>query len=617
MHLITTLCLFSLAIVQANPLDVSIKNLEGKPAKLADHSGSKATVVVFMQFECPISSEYSTELARLANLYASKGVNFIGVIPNSDEDAALKKEAREYKIGFPVLHDAKLALVEALGAKITPEVFLLDPKGMIVYSGRVDDSWTERLRRNAAPKKKDLIDALDSYLANKAPAVKKTEAVGCPISRPLPKVAQGKVTYHRDIAPIIQEKCQACHRSGEVAPFTLTSFNDAVRWKDLLVEVVEKKQMPPWLPSGGLHYRGERRMSDDEISLLRNWVKEGCPEGDFAQAPLPKRFTEGWQLGEPDLILEAPEEMLLAATGKDLFRCLVLPTNLKEDKVVVAYELRPGNRRVVHHTLHYLDTQGRASKMEANWKEKNGVGETKGDRGPGYTSAMGVGFSPSGEMGGWAPGISPKFLPEGIGYFLPKGSDFVVQIHYHRTGKEEKDRTRVGLYFAKKPAKRYVQPLVIPGQFLVIPANKPDFTIRNTVWLAQEVLMHSVDPHMHLIGKKFVMNITPPGGKTFEAIRIDDWDYNWQEIYFLKEPMRLKEGTKIEIEAVYDNTNNNPHNPSNPPKWVKFGEQTTDEMCFMFMGITTDDNSRVAVRRAENGPVSKRAGKIGPAKQPD
>ena len=617
MHSITTLCLLSFAMMQANPLEVSIKNLNGKAAKLADHAGSKATVVVFMQFECPISSEYSTELARLATLYGSKGVNFIGVIPNSDEDAELKKDAREYKIGFPVLHDAKLILVDALGAKITPEVFLLDSKGAVVYSGRVDDSWTERLRRNVAPKKKDLIDAIESYLANKAPEIKKTDAVGCPISRPLPKVAEGKVTYHRDIAPLIQEKCQACHRPGEVAPFSLTSFNDAVRWKDLLVEVVEKKQMPPWLPSGGLHYRGERRMSDAEISLLRNWVKEGCPEGDFAQAPLPKRFTEGWQLGEPDLILEAPEEMLLAATGKDLFRCLVLPTNLKEDKVVVAYELRPGNRRVVHHTLHYLDTQGRASKMEANWKEKNGVGETKGDRGPGYTSAMGVGFSPSGEMGGWAPGISPKFLPEGIGYFLPKGSDFVVQIHYHRTGKEEKDRTRVGLYFAKKPAKRYVQPLVIPGQFLVIPANKPDFTIRNTVWLAQEVLMHSVDPHMHLIGKKFVMNITPPGEKTFEAIRIDDWDYNWQEIYFLKEPMRLKEGTKIEIEAVYDNTNNNPHNPSNPPKWVKFGEQTTDEMCFMFMGITTDDNSRVAVRRVENGPVSKRAGKIGPTKQPD
>ena len=369
MHLITTLCLFSLVIVQANPLEVSIKNLEGKAAKLADHAGSKATVVVFMQFECPISSEYGTELARLATFYSSKGVNFIGVIPNSDEDAELKKDAREYKIGFPVLHDAKLILVDALGAKITPEVFLLDSKGAVVYSGRVDDSWTERLRRNVTPKKKDLVDAIESYLANKELVIKKTDAVGCPISRPLPKVAEGKVTYHRDIAPIIQEKCQACHRPGEVAPFSLTSFNDAVRWKDLLVEVVEKKQMPPWLPSGGLHYRGERRMSDAETSLLRNWVKGGCAEGDFANAPLPKRFTEGWQLGEPDLILEASEDMVLAGTGKDLFRCMVLPTNLTEDKIVVAYEFRPGNRRVVHHTLHYLDKAGKGRDLQSSFKK--------------------------------------------------------------------------------------------------------------------------------------------------------------------------------------------------------------------------------------------------------
>ncbi|NDH04856.1 hypothetical protein EBX93_02890 [bacterium] len=616
MQSIATFCLISFALAQAGPLEVSIKSLEGKPAKLSDHAGSKATVVVFMQFECPISSEYSTELSRLSSLYNSKGVNFIGVIPNSDSDEMLKKDARDYKIIFPVLHDGKLELADSLGAKITPEVFLLDIKGTVIYSGRVDDSWTERLRRNVAPKKRDLAWAIESHLDGKSPEVKKTEAVGCPISRPLPRVSKGKVTYHRDIAPIIQEKCQACHRSGEVAPFTLASFNDAVRWKDLLVEVVEKKQMPPWLPSGGLHYRGERRLNDAEIALIRDWVKGGCAEGEFADAPLPKRFTEGWQLGEPDLILEAPEEMVLAPTGKDLFRCLVLPTNLTEDKVVVAYELRPGNRRVVHHTLHFLDTQGRGRNLEADWKKKNGAGETKGDSGPGYTSPMGVGFAPSGEMGGWAPGISPKFLPDNIGYFLPKGSDFIVQVHYHRTGREEKDRTRVGLYFAKKPAQRYVQPLVIPGQFLVIPANKPDFTVRNTIWLGQDVLMHSVDPHMHLIGRKFVMTITPPDAKPFEAIRIDEWDYNWQEIYFLKEPMRLKEGTKIEIEAVFDNTSNNPHNPSIPPKWVKFGEQTTDEMCFMFVGVTTDDNSRVAVRKSENGPINKRPGTIGPKKQP-
>ncbi len=612
MQAISTLFLLSIALSNANPLEVGITNLEGKPAQISTYAGEKATLVVFMQFECPISSEYSSVLANLAAIYKPKGIGFVGVVPNSDEDAELKKEARDYKVGFPVLHDRKLDLAKNLSAKITPEVFLLDNKGGIIYSGRVDDSWNARLRRNPAPKTKELIDALESHLAGKVPAIQKTEAVGCPISWPQAKVAQGKVTYHRDIAPIIQEKCQACHRPGEVAPFSLTGYFDALRWKDLLVEVVEKKQMPPWLPNAGLHFRGERKMTDQEIALFRSWVEGGCVEGDFIDAPLPKRFTEGWQLGEPDLILEAPEEMVLAATGKDLFRCLVLPTHLQEDKVIIAYELRPGNRRAVHHTLHFLDTQSRAKKLEEVWKDKKGAGETKGDSGPGYTTSMGPGFSPSGEMGGWAPGISPKFLPEGIGYFLPKGSDFIVQMHYHRTGKIEKDRTRVGLYFAKKPAQRYVQPLVIPGSFLVIPANKADYTVKNTVWLAQDILLHSVDPHMHLIGRKFVMNITPPGEKSFEAIRIDDWDYNWQEIYFLKQPMRLKAGTKIDIEAIFDNTANNPHNPSVPPRWVKFGEQTTDEMCFMFMGITTDDNSRVAIRRQEDGPISKRAGKIGP-----
>jgi len=173
MQSIATFCLISFALAQAGPLEVSIKSLEGKPAKLSDHAGSKATVVVFMQFECPISSEYSTELSRLHSLYKSKGVNFIGVIPNSDSDEMLKKDARDYKINFPVLHDGKLELADSLGAKITPEVFLLDTKGTVIYSGRVDDSWTERLRRNVAPKKRDLAWAIESHLDGKSPEVKK------------------------------------------------------------------------------------------------------------------------------------------------------------------------------------------------------------------------------------------------------------------------------------------------------------------------------------------------------------------------------------------------------------------------------------------------------------
>lgn len=606
--MLSTIALILLA--GANPLEMELKDLAGSKAPLGKHAGPKGTVVMFLQFDCPISAEYSAQVIRLGEKYQSQGVGFVGVLADEEAGATLAKKASGFGLKFPLLHDRDFKLADALGAKITPEVFLLDEKGKTIYSGRIDDTWTARLRRNPAPKNNDLADALEALLIKKPIRVMKTEAVGCPIERPQRVATGAQVTYHRDIAPIFQEKCQSCHRPGEVAPFPLTGYGQALRWKDLLVEVVEKRQMPPWLPGGGYHFRGERRLTDVEIQKIRQWVKEGCAEGDFAAAPLPRQFPEGWQLGKPDLILELPEEMIIGPEGKDLFRCFALPTNLTEDKHVVAYELRPGNRRVVHHTLHFLDTQGRGRKLEA--EAKASLKEKAADRGPGYTVAMGVGFSPSGEIGGWAPGISAKFLPENTAYFLPKGADFILQIHYHRTGKEEKDRTRVGLYFAKQPASRFVQPLVIPGSFLVIPPNKPDFKVKNTVWLAKDALLHSVDPHMHLLGRTFVMHITEPGADKVEAIRIDDWDYNWQEIYFLKEPRKLKAGTRIDIEAVFDNSSSNPNNPSTPPVWVRFGEQTTNEMCFMFLGLTTDDNMRIQYRREENGPVLGRKAKVGP-----
>ena len=599
----------TLLIMGANPLELELPTLSGERSALGKLAGEKGTVVMFLQFDCPISAEYSAQLVRLEKQYKPKGLQFVGVMADQQDRAELQKRAAEYGLKFPILHDSKFVLADSLGAKTTPEVFLLDKQGKTLYSGRIDDSWTARMRRNPAPKSSDLVAAMDAMLAQKPIQVTRTDAVGCPIERPQKKAADSKVTYHRDIAPILQEKCQACHRPGEVAPFSLTSYQQAMRWRDLLVEVVEKKQMPPWLPSGGYHFRGERKLEEEEIQKIRQWVKDGCAEGDFAQAPLPKQFAEGWQLGEPDLILELPQDMVIGPEGKDLFRCFALPTNLPEDKYVVAYELRPGNRRVVHHTLHFLDFEGRGRKLSADWKAN--PKDKSGDSGPGYTVSMGVGFAPSGEMGGWAPGISPKFLPNDTAYILPKGSDFILQIHYHRTGKEERDRTRVGLYFARQPVNRFVQPLIVPGNFLLIPPNKADFTVKNTVWLAKDALMHSVDPHMHLLGRKFVMHITEPGGEKHEVIRIDDWDYNWQEIYFLNQPKRLKAGTRIDIEAVFDNSATNPNNPSSPPSWVRFGEQTTNEMCFMFIGLTTDDNMRIQWRKEENGRLFGRNAKVG------
>jgi hypothetical protein len=332
-------------------------------------------------------------------------------------------------------------------------------------------------------------------------------------------------------------------------------------------------------------------------------------------APPEKTFPTGWQLGKPDLILSVPGEFILGPTGKDVFRVFVMPTNLKEDKFVVAVEVRPGNAKIVHHTLNFFDSTGSARKLEEEAQAKlkaNPPGPDAVDVGPGFSSSMGIGFRPSpaqllsgkqpiGALGGWAPGIMPKFLPHGTGYLLPAGSDFVMQVHYHRDGKLEKDRTQVGLYFAKKPVDKPMLGLVAPGRFKTdktaegrfgrlgyIPAGDSHFVARGGTVALEDCTLYTVMPHMHLLGKSVKMTMTTPDGKTETLIDVAEWDYNWQEQFLLKEPIKVKSGTRFDIEAVFDNSSANPNNPSSPPVDVRFGEQTTNEMLFGFLGATKD-----------------------------
>jgi hypothetical protein len=304
-------------------------------------------------------------------------------------------------------------------------------------------------------------------------------------------------------------------------------------------------------------------------------------------------FVSGWQLGPPDLVLTVPADFTIGASGTDLFRCYALPTGLAEDKFVVAYEVRPGNRRVVHHTLNFIDTSGRGRALEQEQQEKDKDAADLVDHGPGYSRRMGVGFLPRGGIGGWAPGQQPHVVPEGVGFALPKNSDIVLQVHYHRTGRVETDRTQIGLYFAKKPVERTIEPVVIspsirnPLNFF-IPPGVEEYPIKGSIWLAEDCTVYSVMPHMHLIGRRIKVTMTPPGGTTATVIAIKDWDYNWQETYYFKEPLRVKAGTRFDIEGIYDNSRKNPFNPSDPPQVVRFGEQTTNEMCFGFLQTSGD-----------------------------
>jgi hypothetical protein len=418
--------------------------------------------------------------------------------------ADLEKHVKECMLPFPLVRDVNFAAAEALKARVTPELFVLDRNLVLRYRGRIDDEYAKRLVKNRQISHHDLRDALDELLAGKSVSRPLTEAVGCAIGREKSSKTTGNVTYSRDVLPILQNHCQGCHRPGEVGPFSLLTYRQAVNWASDIKEYTGSRQMPPWKPNEGLAFHNDRRLSDKEIQTLAAWVDGGTPEGDPKDAPPPRKFTDGWQLGKPDLVLSMDSDFQLAPGGRDVFRWFALPTNLTEDKSVIAVEVRPGNPRIVHHALLFIDTSGEARKQELKEKER----EKKPDEldvGAGYNGAMGFrGFRPRGSLGGWAPGSGARFLPDDTAYFLPKGSDVVMQLHYHRNGRLEKDRTQIGLYFAKKPVHKRFQSLVIPGgrggrnPFFIIPKDNDHFRVHGAIQIEQDCELHTIMPHMHI-----------------------------------------------------------------------------------------------------------------------
>ena len=586
----------SVALAADTPATVPLVALDGKAATLAPHAGKSATVVVFTSFDCPVSNSYVAQLNDLAKLHADKGVTVVLVCPTDEKPTTVAKAASGFKLAIPVLLDQKKLLATALKAEVTPEAFVLDAEGKVLYRGRIDDGYSARLKKNATVSSHDLADAVAAVVAGKPVKTAQTKAVGCPIDFDVLNKT-GAVTFHKHVAPILNAQCVVCHRAGEVGPFALTTYAQAKRWASDIKEYTASRAMPPWMPTGGVAMKGARKLSSEEIATLAAWADGGAPEGDIKDAPKPPEFGDGWRHGKPDLILGASDDFTLGPTGNDLFRCFVAPTGLKEDKWIAGYDVRAGNPRVVHHTLHFFDTSGQGRDLESAQKAKDKSRLV--DIGPGYTSAMGVGFVPApskpgespkfGGLGGWAPGQAPQFVPAGAGMLLPKGSDFIIQTHYHRDGKIGTDRTQVGLYFAKGPVEQPWQSLIVNGlkAWEKIPAGKADYAARGSIYLHADAVLHNVLPHMHLLGKNVKVTMTQPGEKPVVLIEIPAWDYRWQETYWFAEPIRAKAGTRLDVVATFDNSAKNPNNPTKPPRDVPYGEETTDEMLFVFFGATS------------------------------
>ena len=385
-----------------------------------------------------------------------------------------------------------------------------------------------------------------------------------------------RVTFTETIAPIVYDNCVSCHRPGEAAPFSLISYDDVRNRAALIAKVTASRYMPPWQATHGFgDFADERRLTDQQIQAIAAWVQQGTPQGDPARMPSLPKFTDGWRLGTPDLILQMPAAFDVPASGPDLFRNFVVPSGLTEDKWVRAVEFRPSARAVVHHALFAYVRGGAYATLDG------------ADGKPGFRGLSPIGanpaISPAGALGGWAVGATPRFLPEGQALPMGRGSDFIIQMHFHPTGKVERERATVGIYFADRAPERRLREIQLPGLFgigtgLEIPPGEKQYVIQSSATMPVDVRVYTANPHAHYLGKEIKADATLPDGTRRPLLWIQDWDFNWQDGYTYKEPVVLPRGTRVDVRITYDNSADNPRNPSNPPTRVWWGEQSTDEM---------------------------------------
>jgi mono/diheme cytochrome c family protein len=384
--------------------------------------------------------------------------------------------------------------------------------------------------------------------------------------------AGGPPTFNRDIAPLLFKRCAACHRPGEAAPFPLLSYRDVRKRAGQIREAIEGRQMPPWKPAAGHgDFRDSRALSKAEIDLFARWVKAGAAEGEAADLPAPPKFPTGWRLGKPDLVVVMPKAYTVPAAGPDVYRNFVLPMKVPAGKYVRAMEYRPSNRRVVHHALLAFD-------VTKKLRERDGK-----DGQPGFSQSNFPGQMLPGNMAFWTPGKDARPLPEGVALRWPDGADFVLQLHLHPSGKPEQERSTVGFYLSSTPPTRSLSNFVISYKKLDIPAGEKAYRVSHEKTTPADADVYGVFPHMHLIGKEFRAVAFLPDGTKKSLLRIDDWDFNWQGYYEYRKPVFLPKGTRVVMECRYDNSAENPSNPHQPPRRVRYGEQTDNEMAILLL----------------------------------
>lgn len=387
--------------------------------------------------------------------------------------------------------------------------------------------------------------------------------------------AQPRPTFTTAIAPIVWSRCASCHRPGQVGPFNLLTYDDVKRRAALIAQVTAERLMPPWKPAEGKgDFADARRLSAAELALLQEWIADGAPQGDPAALPPAPVWTEGWQLGTPDLVVAMPAPFTVQADGGDVFRTFVLPIPASRARYVRALEFRPDNARVVHHANLGIDRTRSSRALDAQSPE------------PGYAGGMVQDARyPEGQLLGWTPGQAPHPVPAGTQWRLDPGSDLVMQLHLQPTGKPESLTVRVGVFFSDEPPSRAAFGVRLGSETIDIPAGAASYLVEDRYVLPVDVDLVAIQPHAHNLARRMEAAAALPDGRTIPLVAIDDWDFRWQDVYRYARPIALPRGSAITMRYAYDNSEGNPRNPQHPPARVVWGQNTSDEMGDLWLQV--------------------------------
>jgi mono/diheme cytochrome c family protein len=542
----------------ARELAFRVPSVHGESLVLERSDNRQWTVVCFVGVECPLVRLYVSRLKQLAEEFSPHAVRFWAVDSNQQDTAEeLLAFADEFSWKLPLIKDASNQIADQFGATRTPEVFVLDQNLKIRYRGRIDDQYEPGMAR-PEPREQHLRQALQALVEDRPVAITSTKPTGCLIGRVKQPVSNGSVTYSNQIASLFQRHCVECHRPGEIGPFSLTDYHEAVGWAETLVEVVDQGRMPPWhATESGLELANARKMSEEEKALLKKWVQDGAPLGDPDKVPPTPVFSHQWQLPTPpELVLAMRDKpFTVPAQGVIDYQYFVIDPGFKEDKWITGAEIVPGNRAVVHHAILFLRPPD------------------------------GADFRGFGGIGGYVPGQRFTPLPEGYARRIPAGSKFVFQMHYTPIGSEQQDLTRVGLAFIDEAKVTHeVVDLAALDQQFEIPPQIENFEVTARVArLPEDGMLLAITPHMHVRGKAIRIFDPVTSGRRL-LLDVPHYDFNWQHTYVLKEPVPLRDLAGLEMVATFDNSANNPFNPD-PTQYVTWGDQTWEEMALTFFEV--------------------------------